>query len=205
MSAFLGPIHHWLYNKILWHESLLEDIYSEVTGHESKIAEIRASNESRFGMPVSGALESIIDTDNIHGWLQRQIESVEYRMANTITFLLEAQLLTEVELTALYKRDGEKAAQQIDPSMHRADALFKLLFDFLLDGMPCDRVNNPIEGNEAHYTWMKRMCIHKPYWDAVGGDIAVFDSLRHSWMSAFLPKTFIFNQLDEVTFEIRRV
>ena len=26
MSRFLAPIHHWLYNKVLWHEVLQQDI-----------------------------------------------------------------------------------------------------------------------------------------------------------------------------------
>ena len=46
MSAFLGPIHHWLYNKVQWHEELLEDILNKVEEKDfnTKIL-VEASNE----------------------------------------------------------------------------------------------------------------------------------------------------------------
>ena len=39
MSAFLGPIHYWLYNKIQWHEDLLEQIYDlmKEKGHDGAL------------------------------------------------------------------------------------------------------------------------------------------------------------------------
>ena len=50
MSRFLGPVHHWLYNKICLHEDLEKNI-------------------------VSGFNERY-DTDNIHGWLQSKIKVI---------------------------------------------------------------------------------------------------------------------------------
>lgn len=66
MSAFLGPIHFWLYNKIGKQEELTKAIASMAAGNgwiSDRTAYIR-------DLP---ALEDVIDESNIHGWLQDQI------------------------------------------------------------------------------------------------------------------------------------
>src|SRR6056297_3002747 len=89
MSAFLGPIHHWLYNKVQWHENLLEDILKkgEEKDYNTKVL-IEASSEL-YGSSERRPLTEVIDEGNIHGWLQERIESLEYRMAYVITNLLD--------------------------------------------------------------------------------------------------------------------
>lgn len=78
MSAFLGPIHFWLYNKIGKQEELTKAIASMAAGNgwiSDRTAYIR-------DLP---ALEDVIDESNIHGWLQDQIHDAETRYADLIS------------------------------------------------------------------------------------------------------------------------
>lgn len=81
MSAFLGTIHFWLYNKIGKQEELTKAIASMAAGNgwiSDRTAYIR-------DLP---ALEDVIDESNIHGWLQDQIHDAETRYADLIQTVL---------------------------------------------------------------------------------------------------------------------
>lgn len=190
MSAFLGPIHHWLYNKVLWHEALLDEITAAAKDRVYDVDALVQTANEEFGSPVTMPLESVIDGGNIHGWLQNKIESLEYRMAYVTTQLTMAHILSTDELTQIYRNNAQKASQTFSQTMKTPDQVFKAIFDFLLDGMPCDRVNQPLESDENYYKWQKNACLHTPFWSAVGGDIHLYNHLRMSWIESFMPVNF---------------
>ena len=76
MSAFLGPIHHWLYGKIQLQEAIIARIAAEAEaqgwGTGDKPAADYVKEETR-------PLDELIDTMNIHGWLQSRIHDAEGR------------------------------------------------------------------------------------------------------------------------------
>ena len=205
MSAFLGPIHTWLYNKVLWHEALLQDILKTASEKSFDTSQLESENISRYGAPELGPLEDVIEGSNIHGWLQDKIESLEYRMANTITTLVKENILTIEDLKILYRKNGKLAIKKIPVHLNQPDQIFKAIFDFQLDGMPCDRINNPIEGSENHFKWLKRTCLHTAYWEAVDGDIDLYNTLRNQWLDAFISDDFKLITSDDGVYEIRRI
>ena len=75
MSAFLGPIHFWLYNKIQFQENLIDELVAYVTAKGwSDKADQYVSTDRR-------KLDEVIDEANIHGWLQSRIHDAEGRYA----------------------------------------------------------------------------------------------------------------------------
>ncbi|MBE0450347.1 MAG: hypothetical protein IBX70_05815 [Clostridia bacterium] len=204
MSAFLGPIHHWLYNKVLWHEALLEDIYEIIRteGHDPDV--IRHYTESLYGMPETSPLETVIDGGNIHGWLQTKIHSLEHRMAYAITKGIEKGYLNIDALKALYRENGGKAKAALGTTFETPDQAFKAIYDFMLEGMPCDRVNQPISNDEDGFVWQKRLCIHTDFWEAVEGDINVFNTLRLEWIDAFVSDAFNFDIMSDSQYKLSR-
>ena len=67
MSLFLGKIHYWLFNKILWFENLEEEIIKFAQENGLDVDSIRGEIESKYGKKLENKnLEEIIDTDNIH-------------------------------------------------------------------------------------------------------------------------------------------
>jgi len=204
MSAFLGPIHHWLYNKVQWHEELLDEIVEKGSSKEEKTNIYVEASKELYGEPERRKLTEVIDEGNIHGWLQKRIESLEYRMAYIITNLLDNDILTIEELEEIYRENGSKAYKSLDKELESPEGMFKSIYDFLIDGMPCDRVNRPVEGDNNYFKWVKDQCLHTPYWEAVGGDIEIYNRLRRVWIDSFVPENFEFEGKQDGNHEIRR-
>ena len=193
MSAFLGPIHYWLYNKIQLQEELIRDIaaYSEKSGwavfSEKHLEEKTVNKELR-------PLNELIDVMNIHGWLQERVQDAESRYALLVTSILSEDPERLSSLEELAFQFGKKRA--IDPSSDAVDA-YRKLDDSLLNGMPCDRVNVITEQDPSRTSWVQEEDIHAPFWNAIGGDSSVYYRLRRKIMEGMLSKTALHFYSDE--------
>lgn len=186
MSAFLGQIHYWLYNKIVLHEGLINSIVELAGARGFETNNLVEDSYSKFGEPVTGALEDHIEHSNIHGWLQERIFSVEKRLAYITTGLLKADAVRAEEIEEIFRKNGIETARSLEISESKPQDLFKLIFDNMLEGMPCDRVNEITENTEDSMTWKTTRCLHQDHWDQVGGDIGNFHRFRESWINGFL-------------------
>ena len=191
MSAFLGPIHHWLFNKIRLFEELERGTIvklSESFGEDVK--SLHRAAEDKFGTILPNAeLGDLIDTDNIHGWLQNKIQIAETRQAFTYNGLLKkyGEAIIPI-LDEVYKQQGNRLGTSLREEAGQLSAvdLYKQLNNYLLDGMPCDHVNNVIESTPDKLVWVTTQCLHKPYWLEAGMDIEVMYALRFSWVRSFV-------------------
>lgn len=189
MSAFLGKIHHWLYQKILLQESLIDSIAAMADAKDYDIESLLAESREKYGEPVTGALEDIIEHTNIHGWLQEKIHSVEKRLAYVITELLNQNVLTTEEFALAFTHQGSKAGEASISPESKPQELYTLIYDHLLEGMPCDHAHEILESDAEGITWEARRCLHQDHWDAAGGDISIFYELRDHWIDGFIRKT----------------
>ena len=189
MSLFLGKIHYWLFNKVLWFEGL-EDKVIEFT--RAKIAEgdnLENKINLKYGKKLENKnLEEIIDTSNIHGWLQSKIHSAEGRMAAWTSAILNNDKEYIYELKKIYTEQGVNAAKEakVKSSNATAEDIFNSMNDYILDGMPCDRVNEVITSNDEIVEWKRRICVHKEIWENEGVPVETFYDLRNQWISAFV-------------------
>ncbi len=172
MSAVLGPIHFWLYEKIGNQEQLT-----------AAIAELAENNgwikDAGHYTKTLPALESVIDEDNIHGWLQAQIADAETRWADLVTEILSSDEKRLEALCAEGEQFGEHHALQSDS----ADAVYKAFDDFFVNGMPCDRINKVTEFSAQSVSWEMSQDIHAPYWN---GSDAPYYAIRTSVMQGML-------------------
>ncbi|WP_139904692.1 hypothetical protein [Clostridium thermarum] len=200
MSAYLGKIHYWLFNKIRYSEELEHKI--ERWAFEEGLisaAEWKSEILAEFG-PTTGSepLENIIDQTDIHGWLQDKINRSESRIAAWITNILTLSRDYKKQLIDIFSSDGfEKGtgAKDIYEINSPFDA-YKVINDYILEGMPCDSVDRPLVKEDDKYSWMSTVCIHSPNWQIVGGDIQHFYDLRKEWLASFikaLDKGYSFN------------
>ena len=81
MSLFLGKIHYWLFNKIVWFEDLEEEIINLAKKEGLDVEVLSTEINNRYGEKLPKLpLEEMIDTSNIHGWLQGiQFDSIGLR------------------------------------------------------------------------------------------------------------------------------
>lgn len=186
MSAFLGKIHYWLYNKVQLHEKLIDAVIhlAKNRGYNSEI--LLNESYSRYGHPVKGELENEIEHSNIHGWLQEKIISVESRLAYIATELLKNNVVEKEDISDIFYQNAVSIMNELEINEGSPQDFFKLIFDYMLEGMPCDRVNEISENSETMIQWKTLRDIHKDYWDKVGGDVNNFYYFRDSWIKGFL-------------------
>ena len=189
MSLFLGKIHYWLFNKIVWFEDLESEIIKLAKEEGLDVDSLTKEINNKYGEKLPKLpLEEMIDTSNIHGWLQDKIHRAEYRLATWTVKITEKEGSKE-KLEDLYKNQGIKAAKEAiesGKSLNNAIDIFNTMNDYILDGMPCDRVNEVISQDEDKVLWKRRICVHKEVWDAVNGDVNLFYELRDLWIKAFV-------------------
>ena len=109
MSAFLGPIHYWLYRKIQLQEALIDHILDTAAqqGWDTLSAE---KLNTACGAADLRPLEEVIDQGNIHGWLHQKIGVSEVRLAYLVTELLKADAARLDTLKVSVYRFGERHA-----------------------------------------------------------------------------------------------
>lgn len=191
MSLFLGKIHYWLFNKIVWFEELEEEIIELAKKEGLDVDSLSIEINNKYGQKLPKLpLEEMIDTSNIHGWLQEKIHSAEYRLATwTVNILKKEDSYKNLE--ELYINQGLKAAKEVIESgreLNNAIDIYNSVNDYILDGMPCDRVNEVISQEEDRVIWKRQVCVHKEIWDTVGGDVNLFYNLRDLWIKSFVNK-----------------
>lgn len=200
MSAFLGPIHYWLYNKIQNQLDLVESI-SELAEEKWGIS-LKAKLQEQYGLAERGPLEQVIENDNIHGWLQQQVSGAEYRLALCVTEILKEDTERLEVLKQVFRDAGKERGTALGQELNVAE-IYKGISDSWLDGMPCDHAYSVVEQTEDSITFKRNTCVHEPYWKAVDGSISDYYALRRAWLEGFLEiQKGTINQLDEVTYRI---
>jgi hypothetical protein len=191
MSKFLGPIHYWLFNKIFLYENLESDIIESI---EQKLNislwDITKELHEKIGLPLENKpLEELIDTNNIHGWLQNKITIAETRQAALITFIVNKYGEKGMNIIKnCYKEQAVKSGKDAKSNYDviSASAIYKTLNNYILDGMPCDNVNNITVNEDTKLEWRVLNCLHKNYWINVSGNLDILYELRNTWISNFI-------------------
>ncbi len=180
MSAFIGPIHYWLYGKIQLVEqrqAFLQEKVAEMCG--STADELIEQVAQTYGAPLPDKdLSELIQHDNIHGWLQRQINLAESREAYFIKLLLEtcggaADDLIKRTYEEHGQNVGEAARKAERYSLASAEGILQALNDHYLNGMPCDA------GDCV-------MAIHRTNWQRTGVDETVMSKYYEQWLNGFV-------------------
>ncbi|MBP8692140.1 MAG: hypothetical protein KBI20_07800, partial [Sedimentibacter sp.] len=184
MSAFLGPIHFWLYDKIKIQNEIVEEILDYA---EKDNINLRSDLYGRFGDGVLKPLDEVIDVTNIHGWLQERVTQVERKLAYLVTKLVDKNPVNFDVIKDIFKSKGAEVSNlDMNSSLEEA---YKVINDALLDGMPCDRANSVISSKENEIIWKRNICVHRQYWDEVGGNIENFYNLRDEFIKGLLSET----------------
>ena len=209
MSLFLGKIHYWLFNKVLWFEGLEGEIIKLAKDKGIDVEKLEAEINSKYGVKTPNKnLEDMIDTSNIHGWLQGKIHSAEGRMAAWTKFMIQNDKISALE--KVYIDQAKEAASEVtsERAIENAPEIFNCMNDYILDGMPCDHVNQVIESDEDAVKWVRRICVHKELWAEEGVDVDVFYNLRGLWIKEFvkdLNSEFEYRELGQNEFIISKI
>ena len=182
MSTSLGPIHFWLYRKICFQEALTAKIADmAINKHLTDILSYEI--EEKYIKRDLPSLENVIDTDNIHGWLQERINDAEIRYSKLIDMLLinGSENQDRILQTAYeFGLDHKVGVNNI------ASGIYKIFEDSFVNGMPCDKVNTIIAEEDDFLIWVQAMDIHGQYWTDTSCGAGLYYLLRESVMKGML-------------------
>jgi len=190
MSLFLGPIHHWLYNKVqvASERSLsIEDAFKHAFGDEADPL-LHELDDKFPAFPTGLPLEDIIGNSPIHTFLQGVIKMVETREGAIVRAFVDkyGDKAKEIACKATGEegqRAGEKARGEIDPNDLKS--IYKALYDHQLDGMPCDQGAAPeFDGDTIKIRQSE--CLHRDNWKEAGAPLDVMCHITGSWIEGFL-------------------
>ncbi|MDD7511992.1 MAG: hypothetical protein PUK21_06465 [Peptostreptococcaceae bacterium] len=201
MSAFLGPIHHMLFEKIKFQNTFTDKLLNAYGN--GRIYEDVLNNTEDI---PKGQLEDIIDQSNIHGSLQEMIAKVEYRLAYVLYLLKKEKGFSLDEAVDLAKEYGMRTreAELGENKFYTAIEAYTMVSGKLLNGMPCDRIQEILDKDEAAVLWQDRLDIHKKYWDAAKSDIRDFYKIRGAMIAGLIGENFNYNEVEPYKFQIVR-
>ena len=197
MSAFLGPIHFWLFNKIRIQNELTNTIIEKTAGEG-----IAAKLDEKYPRLEEGELADFIDEGNIHGWLQQRVSLVENRFAYAAALIAGGDEKKMEEILAAAFEFGK--TKQLEPGSTLEEA-YRALDGILLNGMPCDHVNIMVEANVEHIIWRQVTDIHADYWIENTADPSMYQKIRGSFIKGIFDGSEIkYEELEDNCFELRR-
>lgn len=193
MSAFIGPIHYWLYGKIRLVSKREEAVYNKAAEMCGATAEeLRDQVWQMYGQPLPEVdLSELINHDNIHGWLQRQINVVESREAAFIKELLDTcggatQDIIEQAFEEQGEQAGKDAGQQAKYDLTTASGIYKALNDYYLNGMPCDQADMVVTSEAERVIWETGAWLQEQNWKRVGADAGLMTGFYRKWLNGFV-------------------
>ncbi|NTV78135.1 MAG: hypothetical protein HGA25_03070 [Clostridiales bacterium] len=107
------------------------------------------------------------------------------------------------QLEEIFYKKGQEKSPKVKSD--NAQDAYKIINDCLLDGMPCDHVNQSVEAGPDLMIWDQTENIHKKYWDEVEGDIELYQKLRERFMMGTLAgSNLVFESRETNQYSIRR-
>lgn len=179
MSAFLAPIHFWMYDKILIAQELTFKLEEKFLNKEE-----REEVESLFPGLYSKDLEEVIDQSNIHGWLHTAVSNVEIRFAYIVKTLLDRGISLE-EIKKVAFEYGKSFPEQEVSSLKDA---YELLMDILLDGLPCDISISVTREEENELEFVLYNDIHKQYFNEFNLEVSLYHEIREAFVNGIFER-----------------
>lgn len=181
MSAFLGPIHVKMYDRILYQDTLSQ-AFADLSAAQGW-GEVAREIDDRAPAAVKQPLETIIDAGNIHAWLSEAVARCERRFALTVCKVLDKHPERLEELQRIMR---EKGRERLGHAAMNAKEAYASIHDILLDGMPCDAPFSGIKLNPGDVEWQVVNCPHAPYWAKPECDTEIYYNLRDAWVDGAL-------------------
>ena len=163
------------YNKILKMDLIVSEL--------CKFGKVNLLNETCGTIPV-GNFNDVVDLNNIHMWLSHHTNVVEYRLAYTVTSLLNQNISFDKIKEILYEA-GKKIAYNGPDYLDRIFSYIDLNY---LDGMPCDDTKEIVCMTEECIEWKRKMDLHSKFWVMAHGDAKNYFDLMSSYINGILCK-----------------
>jgi hypothetical protein len=187
VSAFLGPIHFIMYERIQLVAARAQFVrqFAEAKMAPSQKEEFASSLQNHWKLPADGPLEELIGDTPIHAWLQQSME--ETIVAEAALFAALCDRPERISQIAGIMRDhglrvGEALLTQDPEIAKNATRLLQLIDHTVLGSMPCDHVSDVIATSATSYIERRDLLFHSRLVEAGGTDLDTWLTLQEAWM-----------------------
>lgn len=202
MSAFLGPIHYMLFAKIKFQDNFCNFLTDKAN---LKKDNFRLEIEENTYVIPERDLSEIVDLNNIHMSLQEMIGEVEYKLVYVVEKIEREGIFLFDEILSLAWDYGKIVGENEFDSEFKINEVYNFLSSKLLNGMPCDRVQEIISNDENEICWRDRMDIHEVFWDNLDRSSRDFYRIREQIISGMLENSdFKFEEVKNFEYILRR-
>ena len=186
MSAFLGPIHYWLFNKIQFMEERSFVIANYLRENGSK--EAADSKIEEYGERLSGAdLGEILGNNSIHNFLYGLISKVEIFEAGLVELAKDEKLEGVLKAVEEHgKATGQKAVEHKGAPPANMEELYQLVADTQLEGMPCDSGAEVSLIDDKTLAYNHSSCNHLANWEYTGCSNQTMCKIHNTWLKGFI-------------------
>ncbi len=199
MSATLGPIHEWMYNKVIIQENIINSIIVAAK-YNNWETEIKGQSLQSLSKDSFSPIEEVIDINNIHSSLSALIDDVETRYAIIVSSIIsnDSARLPILEQT-IY--DFGKSMQKDE--LKTPNDAYNAIESMLLDGMPCDNCMQIVVNDDSKIQIKRTMDTHSKYWSSTHSSGEIYYDLRKNLINGFLYNThFSLKEIEYNLYEI---
>lgn len=190
MSAFLGPIHMWLYNQIQIVEEREAEIVDQFSQKYSaeKVDDLIFPYRNQYGeLKEDKPLAELIAGNDIHPWLEAAISSAQCREAAVVAALMEEYNDQEL-LFSIYAEQAEELADKAkvrdNVEQFNLNDAFEIINEHFVERMPCDRLSGAVK-EEGKIIWKHKSRLHQEFWQQTEVELELMHQLYAEWLQVF--------------------
>ena len=191
MSAFLGPIHMWLYNQIQIVEKREAEIVEQFSQKyvAEKIDNLISPYRQQYGkLKEDKPLAKLVAGSDIHSWLESAVSDAQCREAAVVATLMEEyddqDLLLDI-YAAQAEELAEKAKIRDNVDEFNLDDAFEIINEHFVERMPCDRLSGAVK-EEKKIIWKHQSRLHQEFWEQTEVELELMHQLYAEWLSVFI-------------------
>ena len=191
MSAFLGPIHMWLYNQIQIVEKREAKIVDRFGSKYSaaEVGDLISPYRKQYGgLKEDKPLAELIAGSNIHPWLESAISSAQSREAAVVSALMDKyddrDLLLDIYADQAEEL-AEKAKVRDNVDKFNLDDAFEIINEHFVERMPCDRLSGAVKEDER-IIWKHQKRLHQEFWQQTKVELELMHQLYSEWLAVFI-------------------
>jgi hypothetical protein len=191
MSAFLGPIHMWLYKQI----QIVEKREAELTAafsqkySSAEVDDLIAAYRKQYGeLKEDKTLAELIVGSDIHPWLESAVADAQRREAAIAAALMEKyddrDLLLDI-YAAQAAELAEKAKVRDNVDEFNLEDAFEIINEHFVERMPCDRLSGAVK-EEEKIIWKHQSQLHQEFWQQTEVELELMHELYSKWLAVFI-------------------
>jgi hypothetical protein len=191
MSAFLGPVHMWLYNQIQIVEKREAKIIEQFANKYSteEINNLISSYRDQYGeLKEDKPLAELIAGSNIHPWLETAISNAQSREAAVAAVLMDKYDDRDF-LLDIYADQAEELAEKAkirdNVDEFNLDDAFEIINEHFVERMPCDRLSGAVK-EEGKIIWKHQSRLHQEFWQQTEVELELMHQLYSKWLEVFI-------------------